>query len=58
MKLLMKWIKEHPGEAIPKELYYNKCQTDRSKDRYELTPLMLWIEYRPGESIPKELYYN
>ncbi len=51
----MYWIMYRPGEAIPKELFYPNCESDKNKrDR---TPLMLWIIHREGEAIPKELYY-
>ena len=52
----MYWIKYRRGEAIPKELYYLNCQTDKDDDGR--TPLMIWIEECPDEAIPQELYYE
>ena len=46
----MHWIEHRRGEAIPDELLYTKCQTDRDGDGQ--TPLMYWIRFRRGEAIP------
>ena len=46
----MLWIKEGRGKAIPQDLYYPNCQTD--KDNRGRTPLMLWVEHREDEDIP------
>lgn len=52
----MAWIIRRKSKPIPKELYYDVCQTDRNE--YGRTPLMLWVKHRPGEDIPNELLYD
>ncbi len=52
----MYWIYCCRDKVVPKEFFYDGCQTD--KDEYDRTPLMLWIEYRKKQDIPKELFYT
>ena len=52
----MGWIKNRLNEPIPKELFYDGCQTD--KGYVNQTVLMMWIKYRLNEPIPEELYYD